>query len=83
MVERVRWIPDRICQIGSPFENPKNNKILIHICPNMARGEDRWTIRSGGFGRRIGFRGYLPSPNHNVIDLYISHMIILQAFKTS
>ena len=81
MIGRVRWIPDKICQIRSLFENSKNNKILIHIHPNMARGEDGWTIRSSDSGKRIRFGGYLPSPNHNVIDLYI--MIILQAFKTS
>jgi hypothetical protein len=45
MVGRVGWIPEKICQIHYPSENPKNNKIHIHIRPKMARG--RMDGRSG------------------------------------
>ncbi len=64
MVGRVGWIPDKIFQIRYPSENPKNNKILIHIHPNMAHGRKDGRSGSDDFGR-CGFGGYLPTPNYN------------------
>jgi hypothetical protein len=52
--------PDKICEIRYPSENLKNKKILINICPNMACGR---AIGSGGFVGRVGFNGFLSTPN--------------------